>query len=448
MKIFSLILLLLIFGCTKKVEKEDHSGHQEVKQEQVYYTCAMHPQIKSDKPGRCPICEMILTKIEISKDDTETSEHKMPEVWQCKDFPDVTSETPMKCPMDGTPMIKRTSEMEAGKVISKVKLRKAQLHHFKPDFFPVTNMKMSKNIRLLGAVFESEERESKIPARVPGRVEKVYVNVTGAYIKKGDPVLKIYSPQLITGGEEYLLARKSYNKTKNKAFKDLYKQGREKLRLWGVKDFQLQNWYEKGKIPRSITIYSPATGIVKTKNAVVGKYFKEGQNFFELSDLTTVWVEMDVYEQDSGLVKIGQEVDLKFSALPGQVIKGKIDFINPVLDPKSRTLKVRTTIENLYGKLRPGMVAEATLKTVLDGNRLVIPRTAIIDTGKRKVIWQKISDTTYQAKTIHTGFESEGYVEVVRGLKEGDFVVIEGNFLLDAQSQLFGGYEDFGHGNH
>jgi hypothetical protein len=388
---------------------------------------------------------MILTKIEVSETEMETSEHKMPEVWHCKDFPDVTSEKPMECPMDGSPMIKKSPEEEAGKVISKVKLRKAQLSHFRPDFFPVTTMKMSKNIRLLGAVFRSEEKESKIPARVSGRVEKVFVRVTGAYIKKGDPVLKIYSPRLITGGEEYLLARKSYNKTKSKVYKDLYKQGREKLRLWGVKDFQLQNWYEKGKVPRSITIYSPSTGIVQKKNAVEGKYFKEGQNFFELSDLTTVWVEMDVYEHDSGLVKIGQEVDLKFSALPGQVLKGKIDFIDPVLDPRSRTLKVRTTIENPYGKLRPGMVAESTLKTILEGIRLVIPRTAIINTGKRKVIWQKISEDSYQAKTIHTGFESEGYVEVIHGLNEGDFVVIEGNFLLDAQSQLFGGYEDFSH---
>jgi len=444
MKVFSFILLFLIFGCSKNAEevKDQHSDHAK---EKVYYTCAMHPQIKSDKPGRCPICKMILTKIEISEAESEVSEHKMPEVWLCKDFPDVTSEHFMKCPIDGSPMIKKTAEMEAGLVIKKVKLRKAQLNHFKPDFFPVTTMKMSKNIRLLGAVFESEENESKIPARVSGRVEKVFVRVTGAFIKKGDPVLKIYSPQLITGGEEYLLARKSYNKTKGKAFKDLYMRGKEKLNLWGVKDFQLKSWYEKGKIPRSITIYSPATGIVQKKNAVEGKYFKEGQNFFELSDLTTIWIEMDVYEQDSGLVNIGQEVDLKFSALPGEVLKGKIDFINPVLDPKSRTLKVRATIENPYGYLRPGMVAESTLKTVLKGNRLVIPRTAIIDTGKRKVVWQKISDDTYQAKTIHTGFESEGYVEIKKGLEEGDFVVLEGNFLLDAQSQLFGGHEDFGH---
>ena len=148
-----------------------------------------------------------------------------------------------------------------------------------------------------------------------------------------------------------------------------------------------------------------------------------------------------MYEHDSNLVKIGQRVELRFAAIPGEVSVGEIDFVNPVLNKDSRTLKVRATISNGMGKLKPGMVADASLEIIHDGTPLVIPRSALIDTGKRKVAWVKINEKSFQAKVIHTGHESQGYVEVKHGLMNGEQVVIEGNFLLDAQAQLFGGYE-------
>tara|TARA_R110002072_G_scaffold64203_2_gene159168 strand:+ start:6212 stop:7600 length:1389 start_codon:yes stop_codon:yes gene_type:complete len=444
--VFLISVLVLGVSCQKEGTSKNEPYHDGKKQSKskVYYTCSMHPQIKEDKPGKCPICHMNLTKIEVDDEDELETITAMPEkdIWQCKDFPDVTSETEDVCPMDGTPMIKKPKENKSAKIVAKVKLRKAQLKHFEPDFFPVTTMKMTKKIRLLGSVLQSEEKESNIPARIGGRVEKVYVKSTGSMVKVGDPVIDLYSPKLITAGEEYLLARKSYAKSKTKEFKDMLNQSIERLKLWGIKNFQFENWYKKGKIPRQITIYSNATGIVRSRNATVGKYFKEGQNFFELSDLADVWVEMDVYEHDSSLIKIGQKVDLEFTAIPGEKLVGEIDFVNPVLDRKSRTLKVRATIENASGKLKPGMIANAVLNLDIEGMPLVVPRTAIIDTGKRKVVWVKVSGKTFQAKIVHAGYESEGYVEIKHGLMEGEEVVIEGSFLLDAQAQLFGGYED------
>ncbi len=395
---------------TESNQKHDHS------QEHVYYTCSMHPHIKEDKPGKCPICHMNLTKIVMDDDQRSAIEHAS--------------------------MLLKPQKHDAAEVVANVKLRKTQLKHFKPDFFPVTSMKMTKKIRLLGSVMQSEEKESNIPARIGGRVEKVYVKSTGSIIHIGDPVVDLYSPKLITAGEEYLLARQSYAADKSKTFKDMLIQSKEKLNLWGIKDFQFEKWYQEKKVPRQITIYSNTTGIVRNKNASVGKYFKEGQNFFELSDLSAVWVEMDVYEHDASLIKISQRVDLEFAAITGETLIGEIDFINPVLDTKSRTLKVRATIDNTSGKLKPGMIANAVLNIDIEGMPLVVPRTAIIDTGKRKVVWVKVTGNTFQAKTIHTGYESDGYVEIKHGLAEGEEVVIEGNFLLDAQAQLFGGYED------
>lgn len=445
-KIVVLITFLLFVGCdnANKSSSKNETGHNhETATTKSYYTCSMHPQIKQDGPGKCPICHMNLTKVEVDEDEgtISTVAKVAPVKWQCENFPDVISEKEDVCPIDGTPMIKVKNDF-AGEVIGKVKLRKAQLSHFKPDVFPVTSMMMTKKVRLLGTVLQSEDRESNIPARIGGRVEKIFIESTGSFVKLGEPVIELYSPKLITAGEEYLIAKKSYLSSKSKEFKEMLEQSAERLEQWGIQKFQYENWYKNQKVPRNIKIYSSATGIVRKRNVVVGKYFQEGQNLFELSDLSEVWVEMDVYEHDSALVQNGQNVKLEFTALPGDIFEGSVDFVNPVLDPTSRTLKVRTTIKNGSGKLKPGMVADAILVINLEGQPLVIPRSAVIDTGKRKIVWTKISEKQFQAKNILVGQESEGYVEVKNGLMEGEEVVIEGNFLLDAQAQLFGGYED------
>jgi hypothetical protein len=389
---------------------------------------------------------MALTKIEIESTEVDTQSLDPEIIWQCKDYPDVTSTKKEPCPIDGTSMVMKKQVLDPAAVIAKVKLQKAQLNHFQPSFFPVTTMKMTKKVRLLGSVLQTEDRESFIPARFEGRVEQVLVRSTGSFIKKGDPVVRVYSPKLITTGQEYIISRKSYLESKKAEFKALMDEARKRLQLWGIKDFQFESWYKAGKVPNQITIYSPETGIVSKRIATAGKYFKEGNNFFELYDLSEVWVEMDVYEHDSSMVKIGQTVSLNFTAIPGETISSTVDFVNPVLDVSSRTLKIRATVPNNQGALKPGMIADATLTVDIEGEPLVIPRTAVIDTGKRKVVWKKKSNQSYEAVVIRTGYESEGYIEVKDGLKENDLVVIEGNFLLDAQAQLFGGYSDVAKG--
>ena len=434
------LFLFLPIGCEKKEAPKVDSAESNI---EVFYTCPMHPQVREDEPGKCPICGMPLVKVEVDK-SSAIPEAKEPEepLWRCKEFPDVTSAIEGPCPIDGTPMVPVVAS-SAGEVIGRVKLREAQMSHFRPAYFEVTPMVMEKNVRLLGTVLPSEERESSIPARIPGRVEKVYIESTGTFIEEGAPVVDLYSPELITGGEEYLMARKNFEENPNESFKDLLNQTVERLKLWGIKEWQMKKWHREGKVPRSITVYSPESGVVQLKNAVEGKYFKEGENLFVLTELSSVWVEMDVYEHDSALVELGQDVLLNFTALPGLEIEDEIDFISPVLNPESRTLKVRVTIKNPNGRLKPGMAADAILNLEREGMPLVVPRSAIIDTGKRKVVWIKVNEKTFQAKTVKTGFESEGYVEILEGLEAGEEVVLEANFLLDAQAQLFGGYEDF-----
>jgi biotin carboxyl carrier protein len=460
---YGLILMIvasMLVSCSEKSQKQT-SQHSQASI-QTYYTCSMHPQIHEDKPGKCPICNMNLTKVQMDMNE-KGHDHSDGDHYTCPMHPEIQEDKPGTCPICNMNLIKKVVDSdekdqtkssitnEAGTVIANIKLQKSQLEHFKPAYFPVSTMMMQKKVRLLGTVLQSEEKESKIPARVDGRVEKVYVQSTGSFIKIGDPVVDLYSPILITAGEEYLIARKSFEKTNSKEFENMLAQSEERLKLWGIKKFQYEAWFAKGKVPTKITIYSPTAGIVRKYNASVGRYFKEGQNLFELSDLSDVWIEMDVYEHDAALVSIGQNVSLEFTALPGEIMEGEIDFVNPVLDTTSRTLKVRTTVSNENGVLKPGMIADATLTVKLEGQPLVIPRSAMIDTGKRKVVWVQKEESKFQAKEIHTGYESEGYVEVQHGLKEGEEVVMNGNFLLDAQAQLFGGYEDMkgqGSGGH
>ena len=459
-----------LLACNQRNQASQDHNHDLQTPTKSYYTCSMHPQVKEDKPGKCPLCNMNLTKVEIvdevknqtSQDHNHDLQTPTKSYYTCPMHPQVKEDKPGKCPLCNMNLTKveivdetkkqnendwirdnKTSKTESvGEVVARVKLRKSQMRHFKPSYFQTTTMKMSKKIRLLGTVFPTEDKESDIPARIDGQVEKVYIESTGHLVKKGDPVVDLYSPNLITAGEEYLIAKKNHIEYGDQSFLDLVKKSEERLEQWGIKRFQYETWYEKKAVPKAITIYSPGTGIVRIRNAVVGKYFKEGENFFKLSDLSEVWVEMDVYEHESALVSLGQKVEMEFTALPGEMFKGKIDFVNPVLDSMSRTLKIRTTIKNPSGQIKPGMVADVTLDIKLAGHPLVIPRTAIINTGKRKVVWSKINDKQFQAKEIQTGYESEGYIEVKSGLIEGEEVVIEGNFLLDAQAQLFGGYED------
>ena len=420
-KMRSLILIsLLFFSCEEKGPTLQNPS--------LSYTCSMHPHVREDETGICPICQMNLVPLQ---NNTMPITHK--QRWQCQHFPDVVSEQEDICPLDGTKMVKIT-------IHESIQLTASQRRHFKATTFLATKEQLTKSIRLLGVVLQSEDQESAIPARVAGRIEKVFIESTGSLVRKDDPIVEIYAPNLITAGEEYLLARESYQRVRSKEFQEMLSQSREKLELWGVQKDQYESWYQSKAVPRSMALHSPSTGIVRKRHAVVGKYFKEGQNLFELSNLSHVWVQMDVYEQDANLVSLGQKVSLKFIAIPGEIFSGEIDFIDPVLNARSRTLKVRTTLSNPTGQLRPGMASDVTLNITLKRPSLIVPRSAVIDTGKRKIVWLKVAEDTFEARSVHTGYESRNSVEIKQGILEGDAVVVEGHFLLDAQAEIFSGH--------
>lgn len=423
------ILAISLVSCSPKESELKEVVHDHSKE--TYYTCSMHPQVREDKPGKCPICHMNLTKVTVEKGGASAPVPKT-KLWYCKDDPSITSESPTVCPLDGLPMIEKES-------VQKLVLSQTQMAHFDARLFEVQHMKMIKEIRLLGQVVQAQQKESNIPLRVDGRVERVFVKSEGEFVRRGQPVVEIYSPTLISAGEEYIIAYKGVKKSPaNKDFKDLLRQSEERLSNWGVTREQRERWVAKGEVEQTITVFAPTSGIVTKRFAVNGKYFKEGQSLFDLVDLSTVWVELDVYELDSALVTQGQKVEMRFSAMPGLVKSGVLDFVSPVIDPQSRTLKVRATIDNSGGELKLGMIVDGRLEVSFEGDRLVIPRTAVVDTGKRQIAWIKTSERGYETRLLKLGVMAGDFVEVLSGLALGDLVVERGNFLLDAQAQLFG----------
>ncbi|PIP89896.1 MAG: efflux transporter periplasmic adaptor subunit [Bdellovibrionales bacterium CG12_big_fil_rev_8_21_14_0_65_38_15] len=438
---YLILISLFLFGCSDHSEHEAKSEAVKEHAEHSYYTCSMHPQVHESEPGKCPICHMNLTKVVMqNSDEPAASTMTDTKLYACKDDASITSPSPTICPIDGEQMVEVIST-DSNSVVAKVKLSNTQINHFDAKVFSVSTMQMIKDVRLLGSVMQAQEKESNIPLRVDGRVEKVYIKSEGEFVKKGDAVVDIYSPTLISSGEEFVIAKKQVLKQPNsKDYRDLLRQSEERLTNWGISEAQREQWFKDGEVKRTITIYSPTSGIVTARNAVKGKYFKEGQSLFDLVDLSTVWVEMDVYEVDAALVSNNQDVSLRFSALPGTVLKSKLDFVSPVIDPKTRTLKVRATLDNEDGLLKIGMVADGNLQVDLNSRELVVPRSAVVDTGKRKIIWIQTGEKSFEAKTIRTGHSAGSYIQVLEGLTEGDKIVEKGNFLLDAQAQLFGGY--------
>ncbi len=428
-------------GEQNKSAATDHSTHEH--KTESYYTCSMHPQVREKEPGKCPICHMNLTKVDV-EEEPQVKAQPIKEIWACEEDHSVTSESPTICPLDGQEMVKLSQP--ASGPIQKVNLKQGQIAHFDARVFEAQHMLMKKEIRLLGQVVQASQKESNIPLRVDGRIEKVFVKSEGESIRRGQPVVEIYSPTLISAGEEYVIAYKGAKKNSgNKDYKDLLRQSEERLTNWGVTSEQRERWANTGVVDQSIVVYAPTSGIVTKRFAVIGRYFKEGQSLFDLVDLSSVWVELDVYEVDSGMVENGQKLEMGFSAIPGLIKKGELDFVSPVIDPKTRTLKVRATIDNSGGELKLGMIVDARLDVELKGDRLVIPRTSVVDTGKRQIAWVKVGERSFESRLLNLGMIAGDYVEVISGLSLGDQVVERGNFLLDAQAQLFGSPEAHNH---
>ena len=304
------------------------------------------------------------------------------------------------------------------------------------DFQP-----LQKIIRTVGRVEYDERRITTITMHIEGWIEKLFVNYTGRYVKKGEPLLSIYSHELISTQEEYLIAYKWRQKQSGTALEEsavsLLNAARKRLYVWDISDKQIEEIEKLGRPVKALTIYSPVEGYVSEKTAFEGMMIKAGEPLFKIADLSNLWIIADIYEYELPFVKIGDVSRIALSYLPGREFSSKIDYIYPSLSAETRTAKVRFSIPNTGAQLMPQMFTGIEIKIGL-GRKLAVPDDAVIDTGTRQVVYVDKGDGYFEPREVMLGLRAEGMREVIAGLKKGEKIAVSANFLIDSEAQLKG----------
>jgi Cu(I)/Ag(I) efflux system membrane fusion protein len=318
---------------------------------------------------------------------------------------------------------------------------------------PVGYHVVDRRIRTVGKVEPDETRLAFVNTKIAGWVKKLYVNFTGDRVEKGQPLLSIYSPDLVTAQEEYLLALHSLKSSPTvtggfleveASRKELLESARRRLLLWDITTEQIEELEKSGKPKTEMTLQAPLSGIVLEKMVLDGTYITPGMNLYRIADLSRVWIIADIYEYEAPIVKIDQEALITFAYEPGISIRASVIYIYPVLDPMSRTIKVRLAAENPDLKLKPEMFSNVEIMAAT-GARLTIPTEALIDSGPRKIVYVEKKAGTYEMRQVTLGVRGTNYIEVLKGLRKGERVVTSGNFLIDSESQLRAGPGGGGH---
>jgi len=309
--------------------------------------------------------------------------------------------------------------------------------------FGTVEMKpLEKVIRTVGRVDYDEKRIVAVSLKVGGWIEDLYVDFTGKYVKKGDPLLTIYSPELVSTQEEYLLALAAKKSLTKSSFPEVAGSGdslaesaRRRLKLWDITDEEIKNLEESGKAKRILTLYSPFNGFVLEKSAYKGMNVMPGMSLYKLADLSVVWLYADIYEYELPSIQLGQEATVQLTYLPGETFRGKAIYIYPTLNPETRTAKVRFEFPNPHDRLKPEMYANVEIKISL-GQKLAVPAGAIIDTGIRQVAIIDKGNGYFEPREVKLGSRVDDYYEVISGLRAGERVVTSASFLVDSESNL------------
>ncbi len=393
--------LLFHQGSTKSAnvneqELSAHEGHEHESEDPTTWTCSMHPQIKQDKSGQCPICGMDLIPVSSMQSEGENIDPN--EI--------VMTESAAK--------LADIQTVEVNKGIPQ------------------------KTIYLQGKVQADERRIAELTARFGGRIEKLFVNFTGQNVKKGNRLATIYSPDLVTAQRE-LIEAASFKETRP----SLYTAARAKLKLWDLSDNQIKNIEEKGEPKIYFDVLSPISGTVMMRHVSLGDYIKEGSALFQITDLSKVWVLFDAYESDLPWIRKGDKVGFTIQSIPGKYFEGNISFIDPFIDPITRIAKIRIELPNRELNLKPEMFVNGEIQstTANNTNEILIPKSSILWTGKRAVVYVRVPERespSFLYREITLGPEAGNFYVVTEGLKVGEQIAVNGVFKIDAASQLEG----------
>ena len=318
-------------------------------------------------------------------------------------------------------------------------------------FGSVEKRTLQKLIRTVGRIDYDEKRIGIVSPKIGGWIEELYVDFTGRFVRKGEPLLTIYSPELVSTQEEYLLALKAKQDWSKSPFSEVAEGGnllaesaRRRLKLWDISDAQIKALEESREPKKTLTLYSPFTGYVIEKMVNKGRFVDAGMALFKIADLSVVWLIADIYEYELSAIRLGQQAAIQMAYYPGETFTGKAIYIYPSLDPQTRTAKVRYEFANPHGKLKPEMFTNVEI-TVRLGDKLAVPEDAVIDTGVRKVVVVDRGSGYFEPREVRLGVKAGDFYEVIDGLKAGERVVTSANFLIDSESKLKEAVGGMGH---
>jgi Cu(I)/Ag(I) efflux system membrane fusion protein len=398
----------------------------------VYYTCPMHPQVKQGGPGNCPICGMKLTKRE-EKATGESSPKAEREVlyWYDPMKPDQHFDKPGKSPFMNMQLVPKYAAGDgkgtSDSTLVEIDPRMAQNLGMRTS--PVTIGTFSQRVDAVGSVMVDERRIVSVEARAPGWVERLDVRSVGDTVTRGQVLAGLYSPDLLAAQEELVLAQKLGDKT-------LVDAARTRLSLLGVNG--------TGGAQRRVAITAPQAGVVTELMVRQGAQVTPGMPLMKLADLSKVWVQVEVPEAQASWVVEGQPAEARLKALPGRVFEGTVDYLYPLLDAQTRTLRARLVFDNADGALKPGMYADATLFGDAKSDVTLVPSEAVIRTGTRSVVLVAEDVGRYRPVEVTLGPERSNEIVVTKGLQAGQQVVVSGQFLIDSEASLLGAYQRMG----
>ncbi len=417
--------------------------------ENLLWTCGMHPQVIQDHPGNCPICGMKLVPLKkqtagtaVNASAAAPAKERKIKYWRAPMDPNYISDKPGKSPMgmDLIPVYEEEQQQETG-----IRVDPSFMQNFAVRTAEARVGSIPVDIRTVAILDYNEKDLALVNTKFEGWIEKAYVNYVGEPVQKGQVLFEIYSPQLVTTQQEYLATVEYVNKLSGRADPDAVERARsllkataERLHYWDIADAQIERLKGSGRPTRTLQIVSPVSGIVAAKmsDSLEGMKVTPGMNLFKIADLSTIWAQAEVYEDQIRYMQPGRRVDITVDAFPNRHWTGKVIYIDPTVSRQTRTLKAYVEIPNKDQALRPQMYANVEIRVPSVSGAVVIPEEAVLHSGERSVVIVQKAKGLFEPRDVELGALGNGNREIRKGIRAGESVVTSSQFLIDSESNL------------